>query len=121
AAVSRTGYSLVEVVVVTALIATVSAVAIPGLLSTLDDSRAIGATRYLSTRLQHARMESVERSADVALRFVQDPDGYSYTTYVDGNGNGVRALDIQRGVDRAIRPAERLRELFYGVDFGVLP
>ena len=77
--------------------------------------------RYLSTRLQHVRMESVARSVDVGLKFVEASDGYSYTTYVDGNGNGLRASDIHDGIDRAIRPAERLRDLFYGVDLGIRP
>jgi prepilin-type N-terminal cleavage/methylation domain-containing protein len=119
--VNRAGYTLVELLFVTALIATVSAVALPGILATVDDARAIGATRYLSSRLQHARMESVMRSADVGLRFVPAGKGYSYTTYVDGNGNGIRTVDILSGVDWPLRPAERLPDFFYGVDFGVLP
>ena len=115
------GYSLLELVFVAALIGTVSAVALPGILATVDDARAIGATRYLSTRLQQARMEAVMRSVDVGLKFAGPAGGYSYTTYVDGNRNGIRTLDIDRGIDRAIRPAERLPDLFYGVDFGLLP
>jgi type II secretory pathway pseudopilin PulG len=115
------GHSLVELVCVTALIATVSAVTLPGALATIDESRAIGATRYVSGRLQRARMEAVARSADVGLKFVQASGSYSYGMYVDGNGNGLRTLDIQRGVDRELLPVERLSDLFRGVDFGVLP
>ncbi len=115
------GHSLVELVCVTALIATVSAVTLPGALATIDESRAIGAPRYVSARLQRARMEAVARSADVGLKFVQASGSYSYAMYVDGNGNGLRTLDIQRGVDRELLPVERLSDLFRGVDFGVLP
>src|SRR5262249_28073765 len=74
-----------------------------------------------SARLQHARMESVMRSADVGLKFVQSAGGYSYSTYVDGNGNGIRTIDIERGGDPPLKPAERLPAFFYGVDFRVLP
>jgi prepilin-type N-terminal cleavage/methylation domain-containing protein len=119
--VPEAGYSLPELLVVTALIGTVSAVAIPGLLAGIDESRAIGAARYVATRLQQARMEAVARSADVGIRFVEEAGTFSYTTYVDGNGNGVRTADILRAIDPPIRPAERLRDLFSGVDFGVLP
>ena len=105
----------------TALIGTVSAVAVPGILATVDESRAIGAARYLSTRLQQARMEAITRSADVGIKFVEEAGGYSYTTYVDGNGNGVKTAEILHAIDPPIRQAERLRDLFYGVDFGVLP
>jgi type II secretory pathway pseudopilin PulG len=115
------GYTLVELVFVMALVVTVSAVAIPGLTATLDDSRAIGATRYLSSRLQHARMAAVARSANVTLKFVESDGSFLYTTYVDGNGNGVRASDIDRGIDRVLHPPERLPDFFYGVDFGVRP
>ncbi len=118
---SPTGYSLVELMFATALVATMSALTVPGILATIDDMRAVGAARYVSARLQRARMEAVARSASVALRFVQTPDGYAYSVYVDGNGNGVRTSDIQRGIDREVMPLERLPDLFRGVDFGVLP
>jgi len=119
--VREPGYTLVELAFVMALIVTVSAVAIPGITTSLDDARAIGATRYLSSRLQHARMAAVARSADVALKFVESGGTFSYTTYLDGNGNGVRTPDIDRGIDRVLHPAERLPDFFYGVDFGVRP
>jgi type II secretory pathway pseudopilin PulG len=115
------GYSLSELLVVTALTATISAVAVPQLLATVDESRAIGAARYLATRLQQARMEAIARSAAVGIRFVEEGGTFSYAVYVDGNGNGVRTTDISRGIDRPIHAAERLRDHFYGVDFGVLP
>jgi hypothetical protein len=104
-----------------ALMSTVGALTLPGITAAIDESRAIGAARYLSTRVQHARMASVARSADVGLKFVDRGDGYVYTTYVDGNSNGVRTAEIDRGIDRVMQPAERLRDLFDGVDFGVRP
>ena len=104
-----------------ALIATVSAVSVPPMLATIDDARTYGAARYLSTRLQHVRMEAVRRSADVGMKFSALPTGYSYTVYVDGNRNGIRTLEIQRGIDREVIPMERLPDLFRDVDFGVLP
>jgi prepilin-type N-terminal cleavage/methylation domain-containing protein len=118
---SSPGYSLVEVVCVMAMLATLSALTMPGVLANLDDARAAGAARYLTSRMQRARMEAVARSADVALRFVSGPDGYTYAMFVDGNANGVRTTDIQHGVDVPLMPAERLPSLFSGVDFGLLP
>ena len=100
---------------------TVTAAATPQLLTTLDDSRALGAARYLSTRLQQTRMEAVTRNANVAMRFTLTGTTYSYIVYQDGNGNGVLSRDIQRGADPAIHPVERLRDQFPGVDFGALP
>ena len=115
------GYSLLELMFAAALCITAGAVAAPLFLTAVDDVRATGAVRYLSTRLQQARMEAVKRSADVGLQFVETSKGYAYGVYVDGNGNGVRTLDIQRGEDRRIGSVEHLSDHFSGVDFGVLP
>jgi hypothetical protein len=115
------GYSLLELVFATGLGVTVSGAAVPQYLSTMDDVRAAGATRYISGRFQRARMEAVVRSAEVALQFTQSPSGYAYAVYVDGNRNGVLTRDIQRGIDRGIGALERLPDQFSGVDFGAIP
>jgi uncharacterized protein (DUF2141 family) len=108
-------------VFVLGLSVTLSAVAIPQVLTGLDESRTAGAAHYLSSRFQRARMEAITRSAAVAVVFTQDGASYSYAVYVDGNGNGVLARDLQRGIDRRIGAAERLSEQFTGVDLGVIP
>lgn len=115
------GYSALEVMFVTALIATVGSIAVPQLLSAADDTRTVAAVRYLAGRLQRARMEAVTRAAVTSVRFTVDPAGYSFAVYVDGNGNGVLATDIQHGVDRLVNASERLSDNFHGVDIGVLP
>lgn len=114
------GYSFVEVVFVAGLVATLAGVAVPPVLTTLDDLRTAGAARYMATRLRRARMEAVKRSADVALRFAPADEGYRFATYVDGNENGVRTRDVVSGVDRRLGPVERLADQFPGVDFGTL-
>ena len=118
---SARGYSLLEVVFVAGLGITLTAVAVPQYLAGIDDFRASGAARYLSARLQRVRMEAVMRSTSVAMKFAETPGGYSYTVYLDGNGNGVLTEDIQNGVDRRLTGAERLRDHFAGVEFGAVP
>jgi type II secretory pathway pseudopilin PulG len=115
------GYSLLEVVFVAGLGATLTAAAVPQVLTGLDDHRTSGAARYIAARLQRARMEAVMRSAIVALQFTQTSSGYSYAEYVDGNRNGVLASEMQSGVDWRHGAIERLTEQFTGVDFGVVP
>jgi hypothetical protein len=90
-------------------------------LVSIDEYRTTGAARYLAMRLQQTRMEAVVRSAEVAVNFVAMPDGVHYRVYVDGNRNGVRTRDIQRGVDWPLAEEERLPDQFAGVDFGVAP
>jgi hypothetical protein len=116
------GYSVLELVFVLGLIATLSTVTVSGVITGLDDHRAAAAARYMSARLQRARMESVVRSRAVAVRFSHTGDGrFVFTAYVDGNRNGVISADIGRGVDERIWPDESIADAFPGIEFGVLP
>jgi type II secretory pathway pseudopilin PulG len=119
--VAAPGYCLIELVAAVGIAATVSAAAVPQLLVTVDDSRALAAARYITSRLQETRMEAVTRTINVAMRIVQNGASYDYAVYADGNGNGVLSRDIQRGIDPAVHAAERLPERFTDTDFGVLP
>jgi len=115
------GYSLMELVFATGMAVTMSAMAVPQYLAAIDDFRAAGATRYISSRLQRARMEAVVRSTEVAMQFTETIGGYCYAVYRDGNRNGVLTRDIQDGIDRLIASVERLPDQFTGVDFGTIP
>ena len=115
------GYSFVELVFLVGIATTISAIAVPQVLASVDDSRAVGAVRFLSARIQSARMEAIARSKDVGVRFVADRRGFSFGVYVDKNRNGVRTRDIQQGIDLPIGVLERLPDRFADVDFGLLP
>src|SRR5437899_284034 len=104
------GYSLLELVFAAGLVVTVSGMAAPQLLSGLDDHRTAGAARYISARMQRARMDAVMRSVEVAIQFTQTGSGYTYAAYRDGNRNGVRTRDIQTGADPPVGWAERVRD-----------
>jgi len=115
------GYSVIELVFVAGAIATLSSIVVPQTLAALDDLRTAGAARYVSARLQRARMEAVIRSADVGLQVTVANGVYSYAVYVDGNRNGVRSADILSGRDTRLMPPERLGDQFSGVEFGAIP
>lgn len=115
------GYSLLEVLVTISLLVIVAGAAIPLAHGSVDRSRAAAAASYVAGRMAKARFEAVKRSAFVAIRFVEDTDGYWLRVYVDGNGNGVLSRDITRDVDRPITHAEKLDHHFPGVTFGIEP
>jgi prepilin-type N-terminal cleavage/methylation domain-containing protein len=115
------GYSLLELLLVLALIAILAGTGIPLVLSSLDQSRTAAAAAYISSRLMEARFEAVKRSVFVGMQFVQTTDGYRFQTYVDGNQNGVLDADISRGIDRPLGPAEQLEQRFTGVTFLICP
>jgi hypothetical protein len=112
---------LIEVVFVAGLVAAATGLAAGQLTTVLDELRAAGAVRYMSTRLQRARMEAIGRAANVAVRFSPEGRSYRYAVYRDGNGNGVLGDDITRGIDPQVWPLERLADNFQGVEFGTLP
>jgi type II secretory pathway pseudopilin PulG len=117
----NSGYSLIELLFALSLTAALGAAAVPQLSSTADDDRALGAVRFLATRLQETRMDAIMRSVDIGFQFVQSDGRYVYAAYADGNGNGIRTADIAGGVEARLVPQERLSDRFPGVDFGVLP
>jgi prepilin-type N-terminal cleavage/methylation domain-containing protein len=115
------GYSLIELLFVSALLAVIAAATVPQSLVMIDRSRAFAAARYLSARMSQARIGAVGRTATVALRFDQEPAGTTFRVFVDGNGNGVRTRDIGAGVDRQIEDPVLLGDMFPGVTIGLSP
>ena len=63
------GYTLIELVFALGLAATLSVAAGASAHTALDEYRAAGAVRYLSSRLQQARMDAIVRGVHVAVRF----------------------------------------------------
>lgn len=118
---SDKGFTFVELLFTTGVLAVLAAAATPQLLSGLDEWRTLGAVRYLSSRLYQARMEAAVRNTNAAVRFVRSGSSYEYSTVVDGNRNGIRASDVQDGLDPVVRTGERLADRFPGVTFGALP
>ena len=106
------GYTLIELLFVAATIAVMAAAAVPQLTAGVERSRALGAARYLASRLALARAQAVARSANVAVLFTVAEATFIVATYVDGNGDGVRTRDITSGVDPSIGVPVRLSSLF---------
>ena len=115
------GFSLLEVLVAIAVMAIVAGAAIPFAHGSVDRSRTAAAANYMAGRIAMARFEAVKRSAFVAIRFVENGDGYWLRAYVDGNANGVLSQDIASSIDRPITSEERLDYHFPGVTFGIQP
>lgn len=113
------GLTLVETLVVVWVFAILSAVAVPQVLSGLDDLRTRAAARYLSSQFSHARLEAVKRSRRVGFRFEWDGAEYRFGMFVDGNSNGVRTADIALGIDPRLTPDGRLSAFVSKVNFGI--
>ena len=115
------GFTLLELLLVAWIGGMVAVVAIPGLTMAMDEYRTRGAARYLSSQFQRTRAEAVARSANAAVWFEPTGTSYTFSTYVDGNRNGVSVRDINAGIDRQLAAATSLREQFSHVDLGMTP
>lgn len=116
----ESGLTMLELLVSVALIATLLAIGLPVATDAVDAQRTASAARYLAGRVQLARMEAVKRSTSVGLKFENAGGDYSFATYVDGNADGIRAVDIRSGVDTVLMPRERLADNFSFVRFGLM-
>lgn len=115
------GFSLLELLLVVAVMATLVGVSVPLVSGAIDELRAASAARHAAARVAAVRIEAVRRSSTVALRFVPAGADYTFTPVLDGNGNGIRASEIASGVDRVIGRTERLADFVGETAFGLLP
>jgi type II secretory pathway pseudopilin PulG len=114
------GATLLEILFAVAVSATAAAIALPLTGSTVDDVRTGLAARYVAGRVTSARMDAVRRSKTTALRFEASGGDYMFAGYADGNGNGVRSVEIGQGIDPVLGPFERLRDRFPDVRFELM-
>jgi type II secretory pathway pseudopilin PulG len=116
---SSRGAALIDVIVTCGLVAVLCAIAIPTLQATRDRDAARSAARYLANRLHLTRIEAVRRNTNVSLRF--DPDDLGrIRLFADGNGDGVRQVDIDGGIDPALGPDADIEELFPNVSLQIV-
>ena len=106
---------------VTGVAAVLGSVAVAYVLSAVGHSEGHAAARYLAARMGLARTQAVARGAAIGLRFDQEPRGFTFSVFQDGNGDGIRSSDIEAGIDPLIEPTASVFQQFPGVDIGLAP
>lgn len=76
---AQSGFTLMEVIIVIALIATVSVITIPNIVGMMPDYRLKSAAHDLFSNFQKAKLEAVKRNINTAIRFTAS----GYTVFVD--------------------------------------
>ena len=100
---SSRGFSLVETLVVAAVLAIAVAVGFPFFRACAAEAHLLGAGQAFRSEFRKARSLAVRSTASTPRSASSaGSEGASYAVYVDGNGNGVRSADIRSGVDRLL-------------------
>jgi prepilin-type N-terminal cleavage/methylation domain-containing protein len=116
------GHSLIEMLAALVVLGALFTLGVPWVRAYYAEATLLGAGRVFQGEFRKARSIAVRSSAFTAIRFEAAPDGtWFYSTYADGNRNGVLAADIRRGVDRRIAGPRRLDAGAAGVHVGINP
>jgi len=105
------------------LVALLSTLVVPEVLRASAAQRLRLASRELARSLTLARLTALRRGENVAARFETDPGRRTilFGLYRDGDGDGVRNDDIERGVDPAVVQPRPLAETGADIVFGFPP
>jgi type IV fimbrial biogenesis protein FimT len=79
----NSGFTIVELATVIAIVAVISAIAVPNLYGWLPDYRLKNAARELFGELQQAKLSAIKDNADFSINFATSP-GHRYTIPADG-------------------------------------
>jgi prepilin-type N-terminal cleavage/methylation domain-containing protein len=116
----QAGFTLAELLVVAAIVALLATLAVPYLLRASAHRRVALAASELASALRLTRSMAVTAGVNHALKLRMGDDGtVTYTIYRDGDGDGVRNHDIQKGIDPPESHPRPLQGLGGRVRFGI--
>jgi Tfp pilus assembly protein FimT len=114
----ETGYSLLELMLVVALLTIVAGLSLPRGWDLVEEYRLRGAAYYFRGLIRKVRSEAAAKARYTGIVFDEIDGEPELSLHIDGNGNGIRRADIRSGVDPRIRGPWRLSDQFPGVRYG---
>jgi prepilin-type N-terminal cleavage/methylation domain-containing protein len=119
---SERGFTLVETLVVVAIVLVMAAVAFPVFRARFADAHVVGAGLQFKSHFRLACSTAVRSGVYTAIRFERGDDGdVQYAVYQDGDFDGVRSADIASGRDRLVSGPFPLTGGAPGVRVGINP
>ncbi|HYR29907.1 MAG TPA: GspH/FimT family pseudopilin [Thermoanaerobaculia bacterium] len=117
----QSGHSLIELLIVLAIIGLCLGIGLPSF-GTMQRRAALRvAAGELRAIFHLTRKRAILRGEKSGVKFFLDDGEWKYAVYDDGDGDGVRSDDINRGTDpRVTEPRRALRETDAAV-IGLLP
>ena len=115
------GATLAETLIATGIVVVAVGISVPLVTTGRHERHVMNAARHVVGRIVLARAGAARRGAVIGIRFTDTGEGVAFRSYVDGNGNGIRAVDIGRGIDTPIEAETSLGDRFAGVRFELSP
>jgi hypothetical protein len=113
------GLSTVDLLIAVMIVASISALAAPVAASVTDSSRLRHAAAFVSSRFRLARLDALNRGANVAVVFDRAVGRWTIRVCRDGNRNGIRRADIASGADPCFDGPYAVGDLFPHVNIDV--
>ncbi len=92
----------------------------PPVLGAISRARVSAAARELTGVMARLRGSAIATGERMAIRLEWSGGRYRYAVYRDGDGDGVRADDIEAGRDPLIEAPRDLPSRYAGIDFGLI-
>lgn len=116
------GFTLMEALMALVIVVVMAGVALPNISGYRQESALLGVARNFRSSFMKARSIAIMKNTQTAIRFETTPSGKTlYSTYIDGNSNGVLAADINSGIDSRIDGPYSLDAGPGPVEVGILP
>jgi Tfp pilus assembly protein FimT len=96
------GLSLIEVLFALSLTLAAAGAGVPAMLELDRALKLRAAAGFIRGYLQQARLEALNRSRPVGVRFREAQGDFRIGAYADGNGNGIRNAEIDDGIDENV-------------------
>ena len=115
------GWTLVELLVGLAVLALLATLSLPSLAGSVRHYRLESITRELALEMQAARWRALGGGTYTGLKFTGGAAGeLSWVMVRDGDGDGLRSVDLRDGTDVAVAPEMRLADRAPGIRAGIL-
>lgn len=115
-----TGYTLTELLMVLLVIVLILSISIPYMAGMISRGKVRAAAREITALFRAARFEAVSKRKYIGFEFLKKEDGYHFRKIQDGNANGIRKSDINKGVDIPLDGDWQIRNRYGNIDFSIL-